>query len=158
MKRAAGKSHCPINFGLEAFGDPWSLLVIRDIVYFGKHTFNEFLQSDEAVSPAVLSTRLDQLQANGLVERHNDRHDRRRVSYRLTERGLALIPVLLEIANWSASADPDTDAPPSWIAAVKADTPAMVRLITDTVRDGGSVFVGDDSVLATLSATTAPTT
>ena len=65
---------------------------------------------------------------------------------------LALIPVLLEIAKWSAGTDPATDAPPEWIAAVERDKPAMTALITDTVRRGGSVFAGPDSVVAQLAS------
>ncbi len=150
MKRANGKSHCPINIGLEVFGDPWSLLIVRDIVYFGKHTFKEFLASAEAIAPSVLSARLARLADAGILTGAPHPADRRRVSYHLTETGLALIPVLLEIANWSARVDPETDAPPEWIETVARNRPAMIELITTTVRNGGSIFAGDDSVLAQL--------
>lgn len=152
MKRTNGKSHCPINFGLEAFGDPWSLLVVRDIAYFGKRTFSEFLASEEGIAPSVLAARLDRLEANDILDRTPDTNDARRVVYTLTETGRALIPILLEIASWSARVDPDTDAPPEWIAAVNQDKVAMTNLIISTVRDGGSIFVGPDSVIASLSA------
>lgn len=151
MKRAAGKSHCPINFGLEVFGDPWSLLVVRDIVYFGKRSFNDFLASAEAISPAVLSARLAGLERGGVLTRDQDPADGRKVRYGLTERGLALIPILLEIAGWSARFDPRTDAPADWIAAVERDRTAMIELITTTVRAGGSIFAGPDSVTAQLA-------
>lgn len=151
MKRATGKSHCPINFGLEVFGDAWSLLVVRDIVYFGRHTFSEFLAAEERIAPSVLANRLTHLEQRGVLVRTRDHSDRRKTSYRLTEAGLALIPVLLEIAAWSARTDPDTDAPPDWITLVNSDKERMTRLITDTVREGGCIFVGDDSVLARLA-------
>jgi DNA-binding HxlR family transcriptional regulator len=80
MKRASGKSHCPINFGLETFGDPWSLLIVRDIVYFGKHTFKEFLASEEAIAPSVLSARLTQLEAAGILVSSPDPADQRRLA------------------------------------------------------------------------------
>ena len=85
------------------------------------------------------------------LQQLRDDSDRRKTGYRLTETGLALIPVLLEIAAWSARTDPDTDAPPDWIALVESDKERMTRLITDTVREGGCIFVGDDSVLARLA-------
>jgi DNA-binding HxlR family transcriptional regulator len=152
MKRAPGKSHCPINVGLEAFGDPWSLLVVRDIVYFGKRTFSEFLAAEERIAPSVLADRLAHLERRGILTRgRDDGGDRRRTSYRLTETGLALVPVLLEIAAWSARTDPDTDAPPDWIALVEADKERMTRLVTETVRAGGSVFAGAGSVVARLA-------
>lgn len=152
MKRASGKSTCPVNFGLEAFGDPWSLLVVRDVVYFGKHTFNEFLGSDEAISPSVLSARLDSLTDAEILRRSADPADRRRVRYDLTDRGLGLIPVLVEIAEWSATHDPDTGAPADWIALVRDNKAEMLRRYADTVRNGGSVFVGENSVLAQVQA------
>jgi DNA-binding HxlR family transcriptional regulator len=153
VKRANGKSHCPVNFGLEVFGDPWSLLVVRDIVYWGKHSFNDFLASAEAIAPSVLSARLAHLEATGVLTRTPDPDDRRKMRYHLTETGLRLIPVLLEIAQWSAGVDSDTDAPAAWIETVAADKPAMVELITTTVRAGGSVFAGPDSVVARLHGT-----
>lgn len=150
MKRSSGKSHCPINFGLETFGDPWSLLVVRDIVYFGKHTFNEFLASEEGIAPSVLSARLDGLVAAGVLSKDKDPADRRRVSYNLTEQGLRTIPILVEIADWSVDADPDTGAPADWVAMVRADKPAMINKIIETVREGRAVFVGEDSLIAEL--------
>jgi len=155
MKRAKGKSHCPINFGLEIFGDPWSLLIVRDIVYFGKHTFKEFLASEEAIAPSVLSARLTELEAAGVLVSRPDPADRRRISYNLTEIGLGLIPILMEIANWSARVDPATGAPIEWIETVARHKPEMVELITATVRAGGAVFVGENSVLAQLEGATA---
>jgi DNA-binding HxlR family transcriptional regulator len=151
LKRATGKSHCPINFGLEAFGDAWSLLVVRDIVYFGKHTFSEFLAAEERIAPSVLANRLTHLEQRGILTRTRDGGDGRKTSYRLTETGLALIPVLLEIAAWSARSDPDTDAPPDWIALVNSDKERMTRLITETVREGECIFVGENSVVARLT-------
>lgn len=151
MKRTDKKSHCPINFGLEAFGDPWSLLILRDIVYLGKRTYGEFFESEERIASAVLATRLAELLERGILAKERDREDRRRELYRLTEKGIALVPVLLEIANWSAQFDVNTTAPPEWIAAVNADRPGMVMLIQATLREGGSIFVGANSVVAKLA-------
>lgn len=64
--------------------------------------------------------------------------------------------MLLEIAKWSAGLDPDTDAPAEWIATVEQHKPELTAMIVDTVRRGGSVFVGDDSVVAQLVATHGP--
>ena len=55
MKRTDRKSHCPVNFALETVGDPWSLLVVRDIVFHGKHAFGEFLASEERITTSVLA-------------------------------------------------------------------------------------------------------
>jgi DNA-binding HxlR family transcriptional regulator len=151
VKRERGKSHCPINVGLETFGDSWSLLVVRDIVYFGKHTFGEFLASEEAIAPSVLASRLARLEETGVLARAADPADGRKVTYTLTEAGLALIPVLLEIADWSARVDPDTDAPAEWVGTVRRNKAAVTELITATARAGGSVFVGPGSVVERLA-------
>src|SRR5205085_10457184 len=59
------RSDCPINFALETFGDPWSLLLIRDIVYFGKKTYGEFLASEEGMATNILASRLARLEEQG---------------------------------------------------------------------------------------------
>ncbi|MEO8954623.1 MAG: winged helix-turn-helix transcriptional regulator [Ktedonobacteraceae bacterium] len=141
------RSDCPINFALEMFGDPWSLLIIRDIVYFGKKTYGEFLASEEGMATNILANRLTQLEQQGLLVKKLSEKDKRKEEYALTEKGLDLIPVLVEMANWSAEHDPRTGAPAAWIALMKADREKMIRLIRETVQSGGSVFVGEKSLV-----------
>ena len=142
------RSDCPINFALEVFGDPWSLLIIRDIVYFGKSTYGEFLASEEGMATNILANRLAQLGQQGLLVKKLSEKDKRKEEYVLTEKGLDLIPVLVEMANWSAEHDPRTGAPVAWIALMKADREKMIRLIRETVQSGGSVFVGEKSLVS----------
>jgi DNA-binding HxlR family transcriptional regulator len=148
MKRSDNKSHCPINFSLETFGDSWSMLIVRDIVYFGKKTYGEFLDSEEGISSNILASRLVHLEQKGILAKKPHETDKRKEVYVLTEKGLNLIPVLLEMANWGANQDPETDAPQSWIAAVYADREMMIKLIRDTVQNGGSIFSGPNSVIS----------
>ncbi|HEX8885719.1 MAG TPA: helix-turn-helix domain-containing protein [Noviherbaspirillum sp.] len=140
MKRAENKSHCPVNFALETFGDAWSLLIVRDIVFWGKRTYKEFLASDEAISTNVLAARLAHLEQRGILVREPHANDRRREVYTLTEKGLGLIPVLLEMSGWSARNDPDTTAPQAFVDAVYADRATMFAAVQDAVRRGGSLF------------------
>ncbi|MFO7322666.1 MAG: helix-turn-helix domain-containing protein [Chloroflexota bacterium] len=151
MKKQLRRSNCPINFGLEAFGDTWSLLIIRDIVYFGKKTYGDFLRSDERIATNILANRLAQLERHGILVKTPHPIDRRKEVYTLTEKGIDLIPILVEMANWGAKYDPDTGAPQEWIALVNSDKENMIRLIQDTVREGGSVFVGPNSVIDRLA-------
>jgi len=141
------RSDCPINFALELFGDPWSLLIIRDIVYFRKRTYGEFLASEEGMATNILASRLAHLEHQGLLVKKSSEQDKRKEEYVLTEKGLDLIPVLVEMANWSAEHDPHTAAPAAWIALVKAEREQMIRLMRETVQSGGSVFVGEKSLL-----------
>jgi DNA-binding HxlR family transcriptional regulator len=144
------RSDCPINFALEMFGDPWSLLIIRDIVYFGKKTFGEFLASEEGMATNILSSRLTRLEEQGILKKRPSEQDKRKEEYVLTEKGLDLIPVLVEMANWSAEYDQQTAAPAAWISLMKADRERMIGLIRETVQSGGSVFVGEKSLLSQL--------
>jgi DNA-binding HxlR family transcriptional regulator len=152
MKRSDNKSHCAINYSLETFGDSWSLLIVRDIVYSGKKTFGEFLESEEGISSNILASRLLTLERNGILVKKPHDVDKRKEIYLLTEKGLDLIPVLIELAAWGAQHDPETKALQSWIAAVHGDREKMIRLIRKTVQNGGSIFVGPDSLINKLEA------
>ena len=156
MKRTDRKSHCPVNVALETVGDPWSLLVVRDIVFHGKHGFGEFLASEERITTSVLADRLATLVRTGILTRRRSATDRRKESYALTGKGLALIPVLVELANWGVSYDPDVAANPFWVSKARTDRAGLYQLIRDTVLAGGSVFRGENSVIGQLERAAAP--
>ncbi len=151
-KNQQRRSNCPINCALETFGDTWSLLIVRDMVYFGKKTYGEFLEAEEGIATNILASRLAQLEQKGILSKKPDATDKRKEVYSLTETGLDLIPILLEMAEWSALHDPQTQAPPDWIRLVNSNKEKMICLIRETVRRGGSVFVGPDSVVSQLAA------
>jgi DNA-binding HxlR family transcriptional regulator len=150
-KQQQRRSDCPINFSLEMFGDSWSLLIVRDIVFFGKKTYGEFLDSSEGIATNILATRLAQLEEKDILIKKPYPLDKRKDAYVLTEKGLDLIPIVLELANWGAHHDPQTGAPMEFVARVNSDRENMIRLIRDTVQKGGSVFVGPGSVVSQLS-------
>jgi DNA-binding HxlR family transcriptional regulator len=145
-----GKSHCAINFTLEAIGDPWSLLIIRDIVFDGKHTFNEFLTSEEHIATNILSQRLSRLEKNGILISQPDPADGRKRFYNLTNKGLDLLPVLLQLAIWGAKHDPETAANMEFGRRYYENPEEVFNLVFDTVKSGGAVFAGKDSVVAKL--------
>src|SRR5262245_17764521 len=120
MKRTDVKSHCPINHALEAIGDPWSLLILRDIVYFGKHTYGEFLAANERITTSVLANRLDKLEEKGILRRVQHEQDKRKANYVLTSRGLDLIPIILDMEAWGGMHDPKTVKRPNrWLEIMK---------------------------------------
>jgi DNA-binding HxlR family transcriptional regulator len=86
------RSHCSVNYGVEIFGDRWSLLIVRDIVFVGKKTYGEFLKSEEGIATNVLASRLAFLEEQGILSRAPSPADRRKDFYTLTEKGLDLIP------------------------------------------------------------------
>ncbi len=105
------RSCCPIACTLDLIGDRWTLLIIRDMMFFGKQRFEEFLDSAEGISTNILASRLKSLEASGLVEKHPYSTHPRRMNYRLTEKGESLRPVLKTIIVWGLRNLPDTQIP-----------------------------------------------
>lgn len=91
-----------MSISLEKFGDRWSLLIIRDLMVRGFRTFKEFQESGEGIATNILADRLHKLEATGIITAVADVMDGRRVNYRLTEKGIDLAPVLLELLIWGA--------------------------------------------------------
>jgi DNA-binding HxlR family transcriptional regulator len=116
------RSNCPVNFGLETFGDKWSLLIVRDIVFWGKKTYGEFLRSDEGIATNILASRLEQMVANGILKREPHPTDRRKDHYSLTEKGLELIPLLVEIVAWSGKLI-------EWQSVAGGGTPEQIKQV-----------------------------
>ena len=96
------RSGCPVSISLEIFGDRWSLLIIRDLMVRGFRTFTEFEQSGEGIATNILADRLRKLETAGIIAAEVEEADGRRMNYRLTEKGIDLAPVLLELLVWGA--------------------------------------------------------
>jgi DNA-binding HxlR family transcriptional regulator len=132
------RSGCPISVSLEIFGDRWSLLVVRDLMFKGMRTFKEFAAAGEGIATNVLAERLERLESAGIVARAADPADARRVLYRLTEKGMGLAPVLVEMVIWAARYE-DTDAPVETVRAMRRDRAAFITsLSTPSVQRRGS--------------------
>jgi DNA-binding HxlR family transcriptional regulator len=91
-----------VNVSLEIFGDRWSLLIVRDLMVRGYKTFTEFQHSGEGIASNILADRLKRLEASGIIVPEVEKSDGRRINYRLTEKGIDLAPVLLELLIWAA--------------------------------------------------------
>jgi DNA-binding HxlR family transcriptional regulator len=119
-RASSRRSGCPISIALEIFGDAWSLLIVRDLMFRGLRTFSEFAGSDEKIATNVLADRLARLESAGILTKAPDPADARRVHYRLTEKGMDLAPALVEIVLWSARHE-ETDAPPNILRAMRSN-------------------------------------
>jgi DNA-binding HxlR family transcriptional regulator len=95
------RSLCPVSSALDFLGDKWSLLIVRDIALMGKNTFKEFLESDEKIATNILSDRLSRLEAQGIVSKSEHPHNKVVKVYRLTEKGIDLLPILFDVVLWS---------------------------------------------------------
>ena len=118
------RSHCPITFGLDLFGDKWSLLILRDMMLMKKCYYDDFLKSGEGISTNILANRLQMLEKNGLINKVRDPENKKRFLYNPTEKGLDLLPIMLAMVQWSAKYDPETDAPEN-IVKEMADNPSL---------------------------------
>lgn len=96
------RSLCPVSCALDILGDKWTLLVLRDIIFMRKRYFREYLVSSEKIASNILSDRLKKLEAADIILRRQDPHNERKIIYAVTEKGLDLIPTILELLRWGA--------------------------------------------------------
>nr|WP_218846999.1 helix-turn-helix domain-containing protein [Winogradskyella forsetii] len=82
---------------LDIIGDKWSLLIIRDMLLGHKKTFKEISDSEEAIAPSILSARLKLLESFELITKRKLPENLKENIYLLTEKGIALAPMLIEI-------------------------------------------------------------
>ena len=138
------RSGCPLSFALDIFGDRWTLLVVRDLLFAGKTRFGEFLASAEGIATNTLSDRLRRLAAVGIVQRRRDPANPGQTLYVLTERGLDLTPVLLAIIGWSGRHDPDTAASPAFLERLDREPGKVIDELTERARrrNAGSPVTG----------------
>ena len=113
--RGLRRSGCPVSISLEIFGDRWSLLIVRDLMVRGFRRFKDFQNSGEDIATNILADRLRKLEEAGILTTQPDPEDARRRLYRLTQKGIDLAPVLLEILVWGANHE-ETGAPCEVIA------------------------------------------
>lgn len=95
------RSDCPISCSLEIWGDKWSLLIIRDLMFKKECTFGDFLKSVEKIATNILASRLKTLEQHGIIQKLDHPESKAKVLYRLTEKGIHLIPILVEINLWA---------------------------------------------------------
>jgi DNA-binding HxlR family transcriptional regulator len=119
------RSGCPVSISLEILGDRWSLLIIRDMMVRAFRAFKQFHESGEGIATNILSDRLRKLEAAGIIVAEPDAADRRRFAYRLTEKGIDLAPILLDLLIWGARHE-QTDAPCSAIDAMAQNRAAIL--------------------------------
>ena len=104
------RSGCPINLSLEVFGDRWSLIILRDMVFGGRRHFRELLtRSEEGISSNILSERLKMLLAQGMVTKSDDPTHKQKSIYSLTEKAIALVPVFAQLGAWGRRYTPATE-------------------------------------------------
>ena len=128
------RSVCPLDYALGIFGDRWTLLVVRDLIFGGKRHFREMRDSGEGIASNILADRLKKLEALGLVTRVPDPENRRQVLYEPTEKALDLAPALVEIIRWSGTHDPETAVSRKMLQRIKRERDTVVEEFLEAAR------------------------
>jgi len=92
---------CPFTSALDVLGDKWILVIVKQMLIEGKETFKDFTESEEAIATNILSTKLKILEEVGIIIKTKRPNNKKTNLYLLTEKGLALTPILVELASWS---------------------------------------------------------
>jgi DNA-binding HxlR family transcriptional regulator len=121
-KNSAPRSGCPINQAVEVLGDPWAMLVLRDIMFGNRRHFRELLTgSEEGIATNILSSRLQRLTEAGLLTRQDARRGQR-AAYSLTEAGIQTLPIMVALGSWGLA---------------HRDGERRLRVRAEALRDGG---------------------
>jgi DNA-binding HxlR family transcriptional regulator len=134
VKKIKKRSECPISSALDLIGDKWSLLIIRDIMLSGKNTYNEFLKSEEKIATNVLADRLSMLEEVGILQKEEHPESKAKIFYRLSDRGIDLLPVLVELILWSDKYLPISPQAKEFAKALRKDKQTMIKQITLSLK------------------------
>ena len=95
------RCNCPFTSALDIIGDKWMLVIVKQILIENMQTFKDFTESDESIATNILTTKLKQLEEFGIILKTKLPNNKKSNIYLLTEKGLALIPVIVELGIWS---------------------------------------------------------
>ncbi len=128
------RSGCPINAAIEAFGDRWSLIVLRDIVFGDRRYFRELQAgSIEGIASNILADRLKRLVKSGLLTREDTRAGQR-ARYSLTEPAIQLVPVFAQLGSWGLRHRPTSSALNARAELLEQGGPALWQEFMDELR------------------------
>jgi DNA-binding HxlR family transcriptional regulator len=134
MKDTKRRSECPISSSLDIWGDKWSLLIVRDLMFSTKCTYGDFLKSEEKIATNILASRLQMLEASGIIVKEDHPDSKAKVLYKLTEKGVNLLPVMVEINLWADQYFTLSPEIKKIIAEMKKDKEGFIRTRTNDLR------------------------
>jgi DNA-binding HxlR family transcriptional regulator len=130
MKEVKKRSECPISCTLDVFGDKWSFLIIRDLLFAKECTYGDFLKSAEGIATNILANRLVTLEENKIIEKLEHPKSKAKVLYKLTKKGIDLLPVLIEIHLWFDKYGTIPEEKREMFEIMKKDKVAFIENIT----------------------------
>ena len=124
------RSDCPVSSSLDIWGDKWSLLIIRDLMVAKECTYGDFLKSPEGIATNILASRLKELEENKIIEKLDHPASRAKVLYRLTKKGIDLLPTMIEINLWAEKYFPIPAERKAMLKEVKKDKAGFIKAMT----------------------------
>jgi DNA-binding HxlR family transcriptional regulator len=131
------RCNCPITSAIDVLGDKWMLVIIKQMLIEDKKTFKDFIESDEAIATNILSTKLKYLEELGIITKTQLPDNKKNNLYLLTEKGLALTPIIVELSIWSdenVRALNKTMRESPEIAIMKSNKDAFIQMIKETYQ------------------------
>ena len=135
MLKSKRRSNCPISSSLEIWGDKWSLLIIRDLMDSKECTYGDFLKSPEGIATNILATRLQNLEENKIIEKLDHPDSKAKVLYKLTRKGIDLIPVMIEISLWAEKYFSIAEDRKAMLKEVKKDKAGFIKAAIKELAD-----------------------
>ena len=127
MKKVKKRSDCPVSCSLDIWGDKWSLLIVRDLMFAKECTYGDFLKSAEGIATNILASRLETLEENKIIEKLDHPDSKAKVLYRLTRKGIDLLPIMLEINLWAEKYFNIPDDRKAMLKEVKKDRVGFIK-------------------------------
>lgn len=127
MNTVKKRSDCPVSYSLDIWGDKWSLLIIRDLMFKKECTYGDFLKSEEKIATNILASRLQTLEENELILKLEHPDSKAKVLYRLTQKGIDLLPLMIEINLWAEKYSVLPVERKAMLKEVKKDKEAFIK-------------------------------
>ena len=135
MSKAKKRSDCPISCSLDIWGDKWSLLIIRDLMFAKECTYGDFLKSPEGIATNILASRLQVLEENKIIEKLDHPDSKAKVLYRLTRKGIDLLPIMVEINLWAEKYFSIPEDRTEMLKEVKKDKIGFIKALTKKMEE-----------------------
>lgn len=134
MKEIKQRSGCPVSTSLDILGDKWTLLILRDMVFAGKSTYGQFLQSEEKMATNILADRLAVLESQGIITKAVASDKKSKFTYRLTEKGIDTVPIITALILWGTKHCP-TDIDPTLLEELRSGKDAAIEKYQQLARE-----------------------
>ncbi|OQP60734.1 transcriptional regulator [Niastella vici] len=134
MSKSNKRSDCPVSLSLDVWGDKWSLLIIRDLMFAKECTYGDFLKSPEGIATNILASRLQVLEEHQIIEKLDHPESKAKVLYKLTNKGIDLLPIMIEINLWAEKYYHIAEDRKAMLKEVKKDKAGFIKSMSKELK------------------------